>query len=156
MFYDDVFFHDAMRGLGFHGKGATMACKLVLVYANRWIMFLLLAAALLGIAVMIQRRRDLRRAVPLWTIPLLAAYCALAGRFLFNQNEFYHVGPAVIIDPPMLRSLLVAAIPVAILYLVDLPNTKMWKETATVRLAVIPLAHLVMTVVYLFSPYVHE
>jgi hypothetical protein len=158
MFYDDLFFEREMQRLAtyFPIRGLRIDTKLVLIYGNRWVLFLFLVGAFLGLAVMIQRRRDLLRAIPPWGIPLMCAYCVLAGRFFFNQNEFFHAGPAQLTDPPMLRSLLVAVVPAAVLCLVNLLNTRRWREALTVRLAVIPLAHLVMTIVYLLSPYLQE
>jgi hypothetical protein len=150
MFDSEVIFRQVFERLEYHGlSGWVMARKLSLVYAPWWVIFLFVAAAVVGVAVLVQTRRHFRQAVPLWTIPLLCLYCALGGMFFFNQREFLDLMPYPAI-PPMLRSLITAVVPIAILHVINRPESRAWKEGTAIQLALIPLVHLIMTVVYVF------
>jgi hypothetical protein len=130
-----------------------MERKLQLVYIHWSIMLLFVVATVVGVIILIRRRRDFSRAVPLWMTPVLFVYCLLAGLFFFNQEFFSHamlVWPWYKFIRPMLRSLAIAVVPVACLCALPDRDPGEWKKRAPIRLAILPLLHSVTTIIYVF------
>ncbi len=147
-------FGDILRifGIDPHRLGSQMTMrKLQLVYVHWSIMLLFLLVTIFAVGVLIRRRRDLSRAIPRWIIPVLGAYCLLVGLFFFNRGFFSHAMLAwgwYECLPSMLWSLAAAVVPVGCLYLTPDPDPREWRKRATVRLALIPVMHSVMTFIY--------
>ncbi len=149
----------ALLRLGGFGAGIVER-KLQLVYVDCWIMLLFGLATIAAVTVLIRERRDFRRAVPLWTVPLLCAYCLVVGLFFFNRLLFTH---AMLQWPlhnyifTMLGSLAMAVVPVWCLYVVPNSDSADWKQRAAIRFSIVPLMHSLMMIIYiLYSPVAME
>jgi hypothetical protein len=130
--------------------------KLQLVYIHWTVLVAFLVVSVLAVAVLIRHRGELRRIMRSWVVACLVLYSAGAGLFFFNSLFFSHAmlaWPSRMFVLSMLRSAVVSVAPIWLLYVMDAANREMAAIPMRVYLALIPILHSVMAVLYLSNPH---
>jgi hypothetical protein len=148
------------RGVEWSGRhnlaGGIMNRKLELVYAHWSVLLVFFAVTVLAVAVLIRRSSELRRIVPPWVAVCILLYCLIVGLFFFNKMSFTHAMLQWrwhMFVWSMLRSLVLAAIPVWLLYVAGTVHPEIAKVPGRLYLALIPILHSLMVVLYVLNPY---
>lgn len=129
--------------------------KLQLVYIHWSILLIALVVNVVAVAMLIRRSNELRRAAPPWATFVVLVYCLIAGLFFFNRMVFTHAmlqWPWQNFVLSMLGSVAVAVAPVWLLYVVGASDREAVKVPGRVYLALIPVLHSLMTIIYVLNP----